>query len=215
MVRPQENQVTHSGESRDRLLAAARKVFAKRGYDGATVKELSEEAGLNISLVSYYFGGKEGLYKACIEEAGKDRLAAAEKILKTPESPEDFRVRLTLFLEEFFEFHLREKDLCAILNRECSSDMLLTRDVFRETFLKAAEKLRTFFASAQKSKILKSKIDPDILNYLFFGAIRSAVQFEPISKEFFNKTLENQSFRDAVIRHAVDYMVGGFMNQND
>ncbi len=53
-------------DSRTALLSAARYVFAEKGYEGTTVKELADRAGVNVSLVSYHFGGKEGLYKECI-----------------------------------------------------------------------------------------------------------------------------------------------------
>ena len=65
------------------LLAAAKKIFAARGYDGATVKEIAERADCNVSLVSYHFGGKEGLYRACLEQFGSQRAASAERLLQT------------------------------------------------------------------------------------------------------------------------------------
>jgi len=210
-------KLTHSTrdsnrDSRELLIEAARQVFAEKGFDGATVKELAERAGVNISLVSYYFGGKDGLYKSCIEETGKGRLAAAERILKEAHSREDFKVRLTLFVEEYFDFNFREKDFCKILERECFSQKSVTRDVFQETFMKAAEKLDQFFLSAQKAGILREDVDPNILHMLFFGAIKSAVHFAPLMQEFYGKSIESdRAFREAVIQHAVDFLMGGFM----
>jgi TetR/AcrR family transcriptional regulator len=48
--------------SRQRLLDAALAEFAAKGYAGATVREIARRAGVNTQLISYYFGGKEGLY---------------------------------------------------------------------------------------------------------------------------------------------------------
>ncbi len=81
------------------LLKAAKKVFAQKGFEGATVKDIADEAGVNVSLVSYHFNGKENLYKACVEEFAKSRLDATEKFIKGPESVEDMRVRLSLMIE--------------------------------------------------------------------------------------------------------------------
>jgi AcrR family transcriptional regulator len=50
--------------SRKKLLAAALDEFAARGYTGARVSAIAARAGLNAQLISYYFGGKEGLYRA-------------------------------------------------------------------------------------------------------------------------------------------------------
>jgi AcrR family transcriptional regulator len=48
---------------RDRLLAAALEEFAARGPAGARVESIARAAGVNKQLITYYFGGKEGLYR--------------------------------------------------------------------------------------------------------------------------------------------------------
>ncbi|MBT2290527.1 TetR/AcrR family transcriptional regulator [Paenibacillus albidus] len=50
-----------------RILLAAKKLFAKQGYDGTSVRQICQEAGANVSLVSYYFGGKEKVFEALLE----------------------------------------------------------------------------------------------------------------------------------------------------
>lgn len=55
-------------DSRERLLAAAAKMFAARGYDGVSVRELATAARVNVAAVSYHFGGKRGLYLAALED---------------------------------------------------------------------------------------------------------------------------------------------------
>ena len=51
-----------------RLLAAARQLFAKKGYDGATVREIAALAGVTKPVLYYYFGNKEGIYFELIRE---------------------------------------------------------------------------------------------------------------------------------------------------
>lgn len=55
-----------AGRSRRRILEAALSEFAANGYAGATVREIARRAGVNTQLISYYFGGKEGLYNELV-----------------------------------------------------------------------------------------------------------------------------------------------------
>jgi TetR/AcrR family transcriptional regulator len=63
---PEERQ-RDADRSRAQLLAAALDEFAARGFAGARVHEIAAKAGLNKQLITYYFGGKEGLYHALIQ----------------------------------------------------------------------------------------------------------------------------------------------------
>jgi TetR/AcrR family transcriptional regulator len=45
------------------ILDAALEVFSAKGYAGARVAEIADRAGVNKQLITYYFGGKEGLYQ--------------------------------------------------------------------------------------------------------------------------------------------------------
>ncbi len=73
-------------DTKDKIIAAATELFAKKGLAGATVREICRTAGVNIALVSYHFKSKEGLYKACIERvyaiAGGPRIVTLDAGVK-------------------------------------------------------------------------------------------------------------------------------------
>ncbi len=56
-----------TGRSQDLLLAAAAELFAERGYERTTVRELGERAGVDPALIARHFGGKAGLYLAALK----------------------------------------------------------------------------------------------------------------------------------------------------
>jgi AcrR family transcriptional regulator len=49
-------------DTREAILAAARTAFAERGYDGASIRQIATEAGVDPALVHHYFGAKEQLF---------------------------------------------------------------------------------------------------------------------------------------------------------
>ncbi|WP_399680211.1 CerR family C-terminal domain-containing protein [Xenophilus sp.] len=55
-------------EARKRLLLAALRLFAERGFAKTSTREIAQAAGANLAAISYYFGDKAGLYAACFSE---------------------------------------------------------------------------------------------------------------------------------------------------
>jgi AcrR family transcriptional regulator len=47
--------------SRQKIFASAERLFAERGFNGVSVRDIAHDAGVNSALVGYYFGGKRGL----------------------------------------------------------------------------------------------------------------------------------------------------------
>ncbi|MEV4628577.1 TetR family transcriptional regulator [Micromonospora sp. NPDC049523] len=59
-------------ETRQLLLDAARRRFASDGYAATTVRDIADDAGVNVALISRYFTSKEGLFEACLGAAGDE-----------------------------------------------------------------------------------------------------------------------------------------------
>ncbi|SCE93215.1 DNA-binding transcriptional regulator, AcrR family [Micromonospora viridifaciens] len=70
--------------SRQRILDAALVEFGEHGYSGARISAIARRAGVNQQLISYYFNGKEGLYRALT-----DRWRTLSGDLNRPDAPLD------------------------------------------------------------------------------------------------------------------------------
>lgn len=84
--------------TRAELLEAAGHVFAEKGFDRATGKEICERAGTNTAAVNYYFGGMDGLYGAVLEEANR-RLVPLEALSAAIAGKTDARAKLQAIIE--------------------------------------------------------------------------------------------------------------------
>jgi AcrR family transcriptional regulator len=65
----QQTRRRDAAGTRQALLDAARHRFATNGYAATTVRDIAEQAGVNVSLISRYFTSKEGLFEACLTGA--------------------------------------------------------------------------------------------------------------------------------------------------
>jgi AcrR family transcriptional regulator len=53
--------------TRDAILAAARERFSEQGYDRVRMRDVAGDAGVDVALVTYHFGSKDGLFEAALE----------------------------------------------------------------------------------------------------------------------------------------------------
>jgi AcrR family transcriptional regulator len=53
-------------EPKQRILEAATELFARKGYDATGVREIASSAGVNLAMISYYYGSKRGVLKAIV-----------------------------------------------------------------------------------------------------------------------------------------------------
>ena len=88
--RRQTRQVNESA-----ILRAAERVFARAGFEGATMSDIADEAGLPKANLHYYFGAKRALYRAVLDAVLHDWLAPLDAI--TPEA--DPRTALRHYIE--------------------------------------------------------------------------------------------------------------------
>lgn len=103
--------------ARARLLEAAAEIFGTYNLEGATTRQLAEQARVNQAAIPYYFGGKEGLYLATIEHFFSVHAPKIQSVVGEIESwlasgPTDRRKALDLLkklLEQMLEILLRQQ----------------------------------------------------------------------------------------------------------
>ena len=84
--------------TRAQLLEAAGHLFAQKGFDRATGKEICELAGTNSAAINYYFGGMDGLYAAVLEEAN-NRLVSLQSLSSAVAAASDAKDKLRAIIE--------------------------------------------------------------------------------------------------------------------
>lgn len=199
--------------TRDLLIEKATPLFAKKGYSNTTIKDICDATGMNVSLVSYYFGGKEGLFYACIENFAKFGLNTAERILIEPGSKEEFKVRLGMFLDEMINIHLEHSDLLTLVYMEMESQNLKSSDIFKKTFARAFELCVAFFDAGRKIGVMDRSLDPRLSAAIFFGAVKSFFTGSKLRRQFLLDELNDPSQKKKIKEHYIKIFCEGFYNE--
>ncbi len=113
MARPSAEE--KKAARRTQILEAAKKVFARKGYYGATMGDVAREAGVSYGVPYWYFPNKMALFEALMEaeaEALKERIARA--VTATPNPLE----RLRIGLEETLRFFDEDQSVARLLFRD-------------------------------------------------------------------------------------------------
>src|ERR1044072_5415267 len=87
------------------IMRSARDIFAERGYHGASIRDIAKGAGLSLSVLYYYYSGKQELLTACLDAALADYLRGCEKELAA--AGDDPAARLTAFVRATVDYRVR------------------------------------------------------------------------------------------------------------
>lgn len=170
---------------KERLLAAARRLFSEKGFDRTSVREIARVAGANAAAVSYYFGGKEGLYRAVLEEIWAKLEQHFERFMAADRPPME---RIEGFVRGLFAFHAANPSLIRFINRELTDPTPCFETVIVPHVEKVAGLLRNSISEAVARGELREGTDPTIAalllasmsNYLFLvGAVARRVILDP------------------------------------
>ena len=82
-----------SDNTEERIRQVAKRLFTERGYNRTKIRDVAEEADVNIALLNYYFRSKERLYESIVAENFKEYIGALEKVLNKPDLSLEERIR--------------------------------------------------------------------------------------------------------------------------
>lgn len=111
--------------SEQKILSAATKLFAHKGFDAVSVREICKEANANLCLISYHFGGKQELYNAIIDDLIEKQTRYANTFLDFSVNPRTLKKQeqielLYTVLDKFIDFFYSKitNDLILLLLKE-------------------------------------------------------------------------------------------------
>lgn len=111
--------------SKTRILEAATALFAQKGFDGTSIREICKKANVNLCMISYYWGGKQELYQGIIENLIEKQIEYSKSFLDLNKNPKDMSVDecinlLMTIADKFVDFFYTNisTDLIVLLLKE-------------------------------------------------------------------------------------------------
>ena len=111
--------------SKTRILEAATILFAQKGFDGTSIREICKKANVNLCMISYYWGGKQELYQGIIDDLLEKQIEYSKNFLDLNKNPENMSVEQCLDLlitisDKFVDFFYTNisSDLIVLLLKE-------------------------------------------------------------------------------------------------
>ncbi|MBW3097964.1 TetR/AcrR family transcriptional regulator [Pseudohoeflea coraliihabitans] len=126
-------KVRDADATRARILAGAKKEFAKNGLGGGRVDEIALRAKANKRMIYHYFGSKEDLFRTVLEEVYTD-IRAAERALELEHLPA--REALEKLIRFTWDYYLKNPEFITLVNSE---------NLHKARHLKKSEKIEKLF----------------------------------------------------------------------
>ena len=95
----------HEQEIRDRIVAAAVRVFGEKGFHSSTIADVCRESGLSVGAIYTYFSSKEELFRlSCDQIAARGLDELAERLAGATTTAERMRIAIDLYIETIDEY---------------------------------------------------------------------------------------------------------------
>lgn len=169
---------TKKNHSRYCILKCAAELFSKLGFDKTSTRDISKQSEANISMISYHFGNKEGLYKSVIREFALEiKNNAEENILKANRpvvmTREYFEKEVEVIIEKMIHMRSKNPEISLILAREKLEGLPHSREIHEEIFYPLIREFLSVFKSGQDAGVVKSEINPALFFLIMSESIFS------------------------------------------
>jgi AcrR family transcriptional regulator len=183
-------------EKHQHILHKAEELFARKGYDGSTVRDIAQAAGVNLAMISYYFGSKEKLIETLFaERMGNIRLRIESVVNNEAVNP--FQ-KLEILIDQHIERVFKQQPFYMVMLHE----QMLNKN---ETVLLSIKKYKLEFINlikevidqGKKQQLFRNEVDIMLLLTSMTGTVMQMLINKSYYKEFNNyEKIKNEAYED-------------------
>lgn len=173
-----------SGEKQEFLFDVAEKLFAEHGFDGTSIRMIAEKSGMNVAMISYYFGSKEKMLEQLIASRVAHMRTMADRLVQA--EGKDPWQKMEMLIDGYVD---------RIMNNQVNFHKLMMRELSlrqRPEIVKAIEDrisgnmkaILSVIEDGIEKKIFRTDVDFPFLMMTLFGTVTHAMSTHKLPYKF-------------------------------
>jgi TetR/AcrR family fatty acid metabolism transcriptional regulator len=167
-----------NSEKYHRIIEAATKVFAKKGFYQSKISEIAKEANVADGTIYIYFENKDDILISLFEEQMKAVIDNMEAQLSGIDDPAK---RLERFASTHLDLIEKNQDMAEIIQVELRQSGKFMKEYKNEKFMQYLDIIEDIIGEGQKRGIFKKDVIPKVAKRAFFGALDEVSRFWVLS----------------------------------
>jgi len=193
-----------SKDCRENIIASATPLFAAKGLNGVSVRDLTRAAEVNLSMISYYFGGKEGLYAAVLTE----QFAVLGKIEEIELLEIDTLQKFELYVRATVSRYRKSPYLLRFYTSELTNPTASFETIVKPAIKRVVQVLLDTFTDGLTHEKFRAGLDPADTVLALAGMINFYFLLEPATADLVDHAPERD---EQLICHIMDIFTRGIL----
>ncbi|WP_153800025.1 TetR family transcriptional regulator [Foetidibacter luteolus] len=197
-------------DKKDNIINSAIELFASKGFEGTSVRDIAAHAGVNLAMINYYFGSKEKLFESIVEYRASVTRLHLEEILKDQSLSDIAKI------DNIIEFHVNKVFANRFFHRVIHQEIMLSqRDslqlaIIQKLMYPNSMIVKNIIEEGIKHGSFK-KVDTALTIATMFGSINQVLLSKRLCNSLIDKEedyipYEDDTFKQRVIDHMKQLM---------
>ena len=201
--------IFHDMDKKEQIIREAIELFAKKGFEGTSIRDIASNAGVNIAMINYYFGSKEKLFESLLENKTAYTRDILAGIAKDPKLSEIEKI------DTVIEGYVTRIFSGRMFHRVIHQEMMLShRDSLQQSIVDMITPNALVIKGIIETGIKKGefkKVDSTLTMSTIMGTINQVLLSKKLCNKLLNKPddyvpYEDEKFRKRVIDHIQQMM---------
>ena len=190
--------------SKEKIIKAAIKVFAAKGYDGASMDEIAQAARLTKPMIYYHFKNKKSLYLYLLESHVERFYSRLQDILS---APRDHRQILGMLIDYYDESFRTNPEMLQLFQRETAGNGRCLKVLAEKYLSKIQEQMVAFFRDGARAGVFRTSLNYDMCPQTLAASLMFNFSMERIIQQVSKSVNENFFTTEALHAHIMNLFI--------